>query len=190
MRKSVLKNRSDKENRIRQSMINKIRTDTPIRIKTEKIMIFRIVITILFTACVAYIWHNSMENAVQSSARSGQVTVILNKILADISKGGKISITEVFVRKSAHFAEYFLESILAVLLFQAYYLKPLKRWWAVLLVGVFTAVVDESIQLFSMGRSAALLDVGIDMLGFSSGMLLAFIIYFFMLILRNRDKSV
>lgn len=161
----------------------------PDKIKLEKITIFRIVITVLYTACVMYIWHNSMENAVQSSARSGQVTVILNEILADISKSGKISITEVFVRKSAHFAEYFLESILAVLLFQAYYLKPLKRWWAVLLVGAFTAVVDESIQLFSMGRSAALLDVGIDLLGFSSGMIFLFIIYLFLFISKNGCKS-
>jgi len=140
----------------------------------NKILLQRIVITALFAACVAYIWFNSMQNAAQSSARSGHITELINEILSGISKDGGMAVTELFVRKFAHFAEYSLEGVLTVLLFLSYNLKPVKRWWAVFLTGFFTASVDESIQLYSVGRSAALIDVGIDMCGFLCSVLFLF----------------
>ena len=106
----------------------------------------RIVITLLFFACITFIWHNSMETAEVSSGRSGRVTEAINEIFG---QGGKEVITEHFVRKLAHFSEYGLEGVLTVLLFMVYCLKLKKYWKGVVLTGFLTAVIDESIQFYS-----------------------------------------
>lgn len=158
----------------------------------------RIVITLMFLACVLFIWHNSVESAVESSSRSGRVTEAINEVLASV---GGSTVTEHFIRKLAHFSEYGLEGILTVLLFMVYCLKPQeesggaersecasrsapclkdmvyclkpqKRFRAILLTGLFTATIDESIQFFSAGRSPGVGDVCIDMAGFVCGVLL------------------
>lgn len=125
-------------------------------------------VTWLFFVCVLFIWHNSMESAAASSVRSGRVTEVFNQVLSDLGGG---TVTEHFVRKLAHFSEYGMEGVLTVLLFMIYYLKPGRRMWAMLLTGMFTAVVDESIQFFSAGRSPGIGDICIDMTGFICGML-------------------
>ena len=60
---------------------------------------------------------------------------------------------------------------MTVLLFVVYCLKPKKNMILSVLTGLFTAVVDESIQFFSAGRAPGVLDVCIDMAGFICGML-------------------
>lgn len=134
----------------------------------------RIVTAVMFLACVLFIWHNSMENAEVSAGRSGEVTEIVNEVLESL---GQEPVTEHFVRKSAHFSEYGLEGVLAVLLFIAYCLKPEKRLWIIVLTGLVTAVTDESIQFFSAGRAPGLGDVCIDMAGFICGMLFMLAVY-------------
>lgn len=150
------------------------------------IVLARVVVTLMFLACVLFIWHNSMESAAQSSSRSGKVTEAINEVLISV---GSRAVTEHFIRKLAHFSEYGLEGVLTVLLFMvyclklkeedkgaersgcAYCLKPQERRRAILLTGLLTAIVDESIQFFSAGRSPGAGDVCIDMAGFACGML-------------------
>lgn len=132
------------------------------------IVLARIVVTLMFLACVLFIWHNSMESATQSSSRSGKVTEAINGVLASVGGG---AVTEHFIRKLAHFSEYGLEGVLTVLLFMVYCLKSQKLRRAILLTGLLTAIVDESIQFFSAGRSPGVGDVCIDMAGFACGML-------------------
>lgn len=128
----------------------------------------RILVTVLFVACVLFIWHNSMENAEVSAGRSGRVTELVNQVLECM--GGE-TVTEHFVRKLAHFSEYGLEGVLTVLLFMVYSLKPVKYLRPMIMTGFFTATVDESIQFFSAGRAPGVLDVCIDMAGFICGVL-------------------
>lgn len=132
-------------------------------------LLWRIIVTLAFVGCVLFIWHNSMESAEISSGRSGRVLEAVNDILKPV---GREVVTEHFVRKLAHFLEYALEGALTILLFAAYRLRFQKRFWAMLLVGVATAVIDESIQFFSPGRAPGILDVCIDMQGFICGMFL------------------
>jgi len=127
-----------------------------------------IVITLLFFACILFIWHNSMEDAAESSERSGKVTEVINAIL---EQSGKEAVTEHFVRKLAHFSEYGMEGVLTVLLFVVYCLKLTKYRKEIVLTGLLTAVIDESIQFFSAGRAPGIGDVGIDMAGFFCGAL-------------------
>lgn len=137
-------------------------------------MVLRVLVTLLFAACVLFIWHNSMESAEVSAGRSGRVTDLVNQVLGSV--GGE-SVTEHFVRKLAHFSEYGLEGTLAVLLFAVYCLKPGKYLWREILTGLLTAAVDESIQFFSAGRAPGLLDVCIDMVGFLCGVLFMSAVY-------------
>lgn len=130
----------------------------------------RIIVTAAFAACVLFIWHNSMESAETSAGRSGKVLEMVNRILEPIESKG---MTEHFVRKLAHFSEYGLEGVLTILLFAVYRLRLKKGFWAMLFIGLATAMIDESIQFFSPGRAPGILDVCIDMQGFICGMFFA-----------------
>lgn len=130
----------------------------------------RIVVTALFVLWAAYIWHNSMETAALSSVRSERITKAVNDWL---SSGGKILIYERSIRKAAHFAEYALEGILAVLVLWAYELPVRRHICTGLLTGLLTALIDETIQLFSIGRDSSVSDVWIDFAGFIFGLLLS-----------------
>ena len=132
-------------------------------------IVLRFVVTAAFLACVLFIWHNSWENAEASAERSGRVTEIVNEIMESL---GQESVTEHIVRKLAHFSEYGLEGVLTVLLFWAYGFHAGRWFWKMLLTGLVTAVIDESLQFFSAGRAPGFGDVCIDMAGFVCGMLL------------------
>lgn len=134
----------------------------------------RVIVTAAFVSCVLFIWHNSMESAVDSSGRSGRVLEIVNGILEPV---GRDLLTERFVRKFAHFLEYGAEGVLAVLLFEAYRFRPKKGFWVLLCIGLATALIDESIQFFSPGRAPGILDVCLDLEGFICGMFFAAIVH-------------
>ncbi len=139
------------------------------RSRRKPVYVKRMVITALFILCVVFIWYHSMETASLSSIRSGHITKVVNELL---SGGGRIIIYENSIRKAAHFLEFALEGWLTVLLFGAYGC-PLRRYAAgAVLMGLLTALIDETIQLFSAGRSASVLDVWIDLGGFLFGLLL------------------
>lgn len=132
-------------------------------------ILLRSIITAAFLACVLFIWHNSLESAEVSAGRSGRVTEMVNEVFASL--GGE-PVTEHFVRKLAHFSEYGLEGVLTVLLYLAYCFRPGKFLWRMMLTGLVTAVTDELLQFFSVGRAPGFWDVCIDMAGFICGVLL------------------
>lgn len=118
---------------------------------------------------ICFIWHNSMEVSDISGMRSIRITEAVNGILWN----GKTVITEHGIRKLAHFFEYAVEGILTVFAFRAFKLSCLKDLGAGLLLGVMTALIDETIQLFSAGRDGAVGDVWIDFGGFVLGFLIS-----------------
>lgn len=113
---------------------------------------------------VAFIWHNSMEGAGMSGIRSIRITNAVNGLLWE-----GMAVTEHAVRKLAHFLEYAVEGILTVFLFWAFKISVRKDVYAGMLLGVMTALIDETIQLFSAGRDGAVGDVWIDLGGFVLG---------------------
>ena len=59
-----------------------------------------------------------------------------------------------------------------------------------LFVGLFTAVIDEFIQLFFEGRSAEITDVLIDFSGVVTGALFMLLFYFIYIKIRyKKDKG-
>jgi VanZ family protein len=76
----------------------------------------------------------------------------------------------VFLRKFAHFAEYF---VLAILLMNAYLFRTSWKTsvkWTVL-IGVMYAIFDEVHQLFIPDRTGNILDMMIDTSGVAFGLI-------------------
>ena len=76
-----------------------------------------------------------------------------------------------FIRKLAHFCEYALEGFLLMLCLRVYTRHFVRHMSWPILGGLLTALTDETIQLFSPGRSSQVLDVWLDFLGVLAGLL-------------------
>jgi len=72
----------------------------------------------------------------------------------------------------AHFTEFFLLRVFWYIIYAKYF-KSVKLIAMVLIHGLFTAILDETVQLFVDGRSGEVLDVLID---FSSVLFACFIV--------------
>ena len=130
----------------------------------RKILLALIILTLLF------IWGNSLLNREQSSGESAWVMQLVTPFLELFV--GKGSVTERLVRKLAHFAEF---ALLGLELFFWFYGQPKKLRSALLLAvahGLFAALTDETLQLFS-GRGSQVQDVWLDFAGTTVGTVLA-----------------
>lgn len=154
------------------------------------------VILILY---ILFIYSNSMRPAVQSSAESGRVLRLLQKLAADTGIAVPW-LTEHIVRKCAHFIEY---TGLGMLLRQSDACVRRNRtvsekmrmedlvdrgdgtgrmcaltpdghvWLELHRIAIFAVpFLDETIQLFTEGRSGQLSDVWLDMAGALTGTVL------------------
>jgi VanZ family protein len=137
---------------------------------------------ISITTWMIVIFYLSNEPAVNSTARS---SIFLHAIQS-IDILSLQNITELVVRKSAHFLAYF---ILGVLIFNVVkeYISTTKHaiLWSIAVAAIY-ACTDEIHQLYISGRSGQLGDVLID----TTGAALGIIIYIGVLLLyRNRIVS-
>lgn len=131
-----------------------------------------LVAALVVTVC--FIFSNSMKTANVSSGASGRVLLFLQKVLRHMGEPGLAArLTDHMVRKAAHFCEYALEGFFLLLVTGALAgrcrrLLPYLSWPA--LLGVLTALTDETIQLFFDGRGSQVTDVWIDFAGVVTGM--------------------
>ena len=119
---------------------------------------------------ISFIFFNSLTPAVQSSKQSGTVLSMVLTMVDSIGLNGAW-ITEHLIRKSAHFAEYSLLGMLLWKCFQSYKLQG-KIWilaqaWMTILIPL----TDETLQLFTEGRSGQISDVWQDVSGMIAGRL-------------------
>lgn len=124
---------------------------------------------VLVLLSLAFIWGNSLLPRTESAEMSGSLTALLERIFGPAANFERL---HHHVRKLAHMTEY---AVLALCLGWSLFLwqKPVRDLWPLHpLLGLFTACVDETIQLFSQGRGSSLLDVWIDMAGFTLAFLL------------------
>lgn len=139
----------------------------------------RIVFTVALLACIAFIFRNSLQEGTLSSARSRAVMEKINEILSVVHLG---PLSEHLVRKLAHFCEFTLEGFLLMLCLRVYTNRFVRHVSWPLLGGMTTALMDETIQLWSPGRSSQVRDVWIDMAGVVFGIFVALVL---LLILRG-----
>jgi len=132
------------------------------------------ILTVLIILTLCFIWGHSLMSREDSSNESGWVTGIVTPLLELFV--GKGNVTEHLVRKLAHFCEY---ALLGAELFCYFTLRDLNGSRRFLHSGLlaeahvmFTAMVDETIQIFS-GRGSQLQDVWLDSAGGVAGILFA-----------------
>lgn len=149
----------------------------------------KLVLLILICLNLAFIWGNSMLSGANSTKVSNVVTGAVEKVIDSVSSAetnrentpsAPLEPTEteaqtdeareyfeyilsIVVRKCAHMFEFFVLAVLLSLILE-------KKYQTILLCGVFTALIDETIQL-SNDRSSSVKDVWIDTIGFAVGML-------------------
>lgn len=111
---------------------------------------------------VGFIFTRSLQPAEVSHAESMTVLGWLPPMFRWISLH--------FVRKAAHFLEFFLLGLLLCL--DAGRLG-IRRIWLPLGLGLLAALTDETIQRFVPGRSGELADVLLDFVGSTAGCLAA-----------------
>lgn len=167
-------------------------------VKNKKYGIIIAVFAVLVLAVMVMIFLFSAETGAQSTKTSNGVTKLIIKIIKpDFDSLPKEERAEYFskaahyIRKIAHFSEYFLlglfSSLLLVSVFRAINKKP---GIFVVIPPVFCflyAIFDEGHQHFVGGRAAQFTDVLID----TSGALLAtlFVFIFYYLIRSAKEKG-
>lgn len=155
-------------------IVRKIRNDGYKFKKTiyTTLLIFWMIIIFLF----------SNQDAAKSESTSDKVTLgiiniteaITNQKIQEEKRNDLIEETRFLIRKLAHFTLYFILGIFVYLTLHSYSIER------ILLISIFFcflyACSDEIHQMFSDGRAAQLLDVLIDTLGASIGILLIFML--------------
>ena len=137
----------------------------------------RALFTLALAGCIWFIFSNSMAVADVSSVSSGRVLQLLQAVLRRLGMPGLAQrLTMHLVRKLAHFCEYTLEGFLLMLCMRVYSRRPLRHITVPMLAGVLTALTDETIQLFSQGRSSQVTDVWLDSAGVLAGILAALLL--------------
>ena len=151
----------------------------------------RVVFTLALIGCIAFIFSNSMAVAEVSSVSSGRVLQLLQAVLRRLGMPGLAQrLTMHLVRKLAHFCEYLLEGFLLMLCMRVYSRRPLRHITVPMLAGVLTALTDETIQLFSQGRSSQVTDVWLDSAGVLAGILAALLLMgLWRLLFHHRKKE-
>ena len=147
--------------------------------------------TLALLGCIVFIFSNSMAVAQVSSASSGRVLTLLQGALRRLGHPALAQrLTQHVVRKMAHFCEYLLEGFLLMLCMRVYSRHPLRHITVPMLGGVLTALTDETIQLYSPGRSSQVTDVWLDSVGVLAGILAALVLMALCrLLFHHRDKE-
>ena len=155
------------------------------------VIVGRVVFTLALAGCIWFIFSNSMAVAQVSSASSGRVLQLMQAALRRLGHPALAQrLTMHFVRKLAHFCEYLLEGFLLMLCMRVYSRHPLRHITVPMLGGVLTALTDETIQLYSPGRSSQVTDVWLDSAGVLAGILTALVLMALCRLLFNhRNKE-
>ena len=137
----------------------------------------RVLFTMALIACIVFIFSNSMQMGAVSEGASGRVLRLAQRALTRLGMPELAAhVTQHFIRKLAHFCEYMLEGFLLMLCLRVYTRHFLRHVSWPVLGGLLTALVDETIQLYSPGRSCQVTDVWLDSVGVLAGIFAALIL--------------
>ena len=117
----------------------------------------------LVVLVILFIWDNSLQNDISSDGLSLTITQWLSPIFYKLGITGDMWSLNRIVRKLAHVFEF---AVLGGCLYVA--LHQFNREYAglkVIAIGLVIAILDECLQLTSIGRHASIRDVAIDTAG-------------------------
>lgn len=141
----------------------------------------KVIFTIILALIILFIFSNSIQNGVKSSGKSMRVLEWL------VGLCPQINISEYFIRKLGHFCEFFILGIFLTLTFYIYTNNISKHIFKILFIGLFIPVCDETIQIFSDGRTALVSDVLLDFLGTLSGIIIMLLFIAFIINRKRRN---
>lgn len=145
----------------------------------------KIIYLTLTISIVCFIFYNSLQNGTSSSNASDFVLNFLNDMFKNI--GLNFYLTGHMVRKTAHFVEFFVFGFFVMLTFNEFNKKTFSALGFPMFFAIFIPVVDEFIQLYSVGRSSSVKDVLLDFSGAMTGILM--VATFIWLINKKRRKN-
>jgi len=129
----------------------------------------KLFILVLWSASLTFILFNATQTGSQSSGFSLEVASLLSNVLSRIGISVDIDIFHTLIRMGGHVIQYFIFGYLSIWVISIYQLK-----WYNIFRTVYIMILDETIQLFTPGRAAELLDILLD----SVGVILAVIFFF------------
>ncbi len=138
-----------------------------------------LVITILI---VSFIFYNSMQNGESSSNASTAVLNLINDLINSI--GINFQFSGYFIRKLAHFVEFFSLGFFLMLMFEAFTGKIFSIIGFPMFFTIFVPVIDEYIQIYSPGRTSSIKDVLLDF----SGAIIGIIVICIYLTIKKKYK--
>lgn len=119
----------------------------------------KIIYVIYLILLISFIFFNSALNREASSEQSGRVLRFINSFFESV--GIPIRVSSLFVRKTAHFIEYFVLGASFKYFFALFRNISIKNAVYSSYCSTLVAMADETIQYFS-GRGSMLLDVWLD----------------------------
>lgn len=138
-------------------------------------------IWILVGLIIWFIYSNSLLTAQQSNQESYRVTYFLMRSLQHFGLYADFQTFHHYVRKLAHFTEYAAMGFLVLIAVRyAPFLK--SRFWNDMMFVLLVPLSDETLQLFTDGRSGQLTDVLLDICGALFG---TFVCYVILLIIED-----
>ncbi len=132
--------------------------------RTSKSKVLMTVITVVF---ICLIFLQSAMSAETSSAESSGLTTFINNFFIGLKLN--VALSHDFVRKLAHFAEFFILGILLTSTACTYKVKPYRSIFSLLFFGLAAAVSDETIQIFAVDRGSSVQDILLDFFGILVG---------------------
>ena len=146
-----------------------------------KLIIIRIILSILILINFITIFGFSEQNGEQSTNLSRNITLDVlntfgdyNEPLTDEQETQVLNVEHI-IRKFAHFTIYTILGVLLMCLAETFDFTNKKRLFLCILIGLLYACLDEFHQSFTPGRTPLITDVLIDTLGVIVGSLIALI---------------
>ena len=158
-----------------------------------KLIIIRIILSILILINFIAIFGFSEQNGEQSTGLSRNITLNVLNTFDDYNEPlteeqeTQVLNVEHIIRKLAHFTIYTILGLLLMCLAETFDFTNKKRLLLSVLIGFLYACLDEFHQSFTPGRTPLITDVFIDSLGVIVGSLIVLICI--MIIQNNRKKK-
>ena len=133
---------------------------------------------VMLALWISLIWGQSMLSGDSSSGESLAFLSFVQPLL-DLLHITDLDLVHLFIRKAAHFSEYFVLAVLAVRAFMPLWgtRKPTRLGIAcTLAMWPIVPSIDETIQRFVPGRVGTPKDVAIDMCGYATALLVCWLV--------------
>ena len=146
-----------------------------------KLIIIRIILSILILTNFIAIFGFSEQNGEQSTSLSRNITLDVLNTFGDynepLTETQEVQVLNVehIIRKLAHFTIYTILGLLLMSLTETFDFTNKKRLLLSVLIGFIYACLDEFHQSFTAGRTPLITDVFIDTLGVIVGSLIVLI---------------